>query len=140
MTEPSDSADELTPLRRAFVAVEMLQTKLARLEAARTEPLAIIGLGCRFPGGAADPERFWRLLRDGVDAVTEVPRDRWNGDELYDPDPAAPGKTSTRCGAFIDDVYNPPVGAGAFYLVAGRPGPLHSRSTSTAPITSRYSR
>ena len=104
MTEPSDSADELTPLRRAFVAVEMLQTKLARLEAARTEPLAIIGLGCRFPGGAADPERFWRLLRDGVDAVTEVPRDRWNGDELYDPDPAAPGKTSTRCGAFIDDV------------------------------------
>ena len=104
MTEPRDSPDELSPLRRAFVAVEMLQAKLARLEAARVEPLAIIGMGCRFPGGAVDPESFWRLLRDGVDAVSEVPRDRWDADAFYDPDPAAPGKTSTRCGGFIKDV------------------------------------
>ena len=104
MTEPRDVGKELSPLRRAFVAVETLQAKLARLEGARTEPLAIIGVGCRFPGGSVDPERFWRLLRDGVDAVSEVPRDRWDVDAVYDRDPDAPGKASTRWGAFIDDV------------------------------------
>ena len=42
------------------------------------EPIAVVGIGCRFPGRANDPETFWRLLEDGVDAVTEIPRDRWN--------------------------------------------------------------
>src|SRR5690349_24084439 len=103
MTEPK-VADELTPLRRAFVAIEAMQAKIARLEGARREPIAIIGLGCRFPGGAIDPESFWRLLHDGVDAVREVPRDRWDAEALYDPDPAAPGRTATRWGAFLERV------------------------------------
>jgi acyl transferase domain-containing protein/acyl carrier protein len=68
------------------------------------EPIAIIGIGCRFPGGARDPDAFWRLLRDGVDAVAEVPGDRWDVDACFDPDPRAPGKTVSRWGSFLDEV------------------------------------
>jgi acyl transferase domain-containing protein/NADPH:quinone reductase-like Zn-dependent oxidoreductase/acyl carrier protein/SAM-dependent methyltransferase len=72
--------------------------------ATEPEPIAVIGLGCRFPGGATDPESFWRLLRDGVDAITEIPRDRWDIDAYYDPLPDAPGKMYTRHGGFLEDV------------------------------------
>ncbi len=68
------------------------------------EPVAIVGIGCRFPGGAADPDAFWRLIADGRDAVTEVPPDRWDADALWDPDPAAPGRIHSRWGAFLDDI------------------------------------
>ena len=104
MTEPVDPVGDLSPLRRAFVALEEMQAKLTRVEGARTEPLAVIGIGCRFPAGANDPEAFWRLLRDGVDAISEVPRERWDVDACYDPDPATPGRTATRWGAFIENV------------------------------------
>ncbi len=104
MTQPTDGPAALSPLRRAFIALEEMQAKVARLEGARTEPLAVIGMGCRFPGGATDPAAFWLLLRDGVDAVTEVPRDRWDVDAYYDPDVTTPGRTATRRGAFIEHV------------------------------------
>ena len=104
MTKPVDPVGDLSPLRRAFVALEEMQAKLTRVERARTEPLAVIGIGCRFPAGANDPEAFWRLLRDGVDAISEVPRERWDVDACYDPDPATPGRTATRWGAFIENV------------------------------------
>jgi len=68
-----------------------------------TEPIAVIGLGCRFPG-VADPAAFWRLLRDGVDAIKEVPADRWDLEMFYDSDPEAPGKMYTRWGGFIENV------------------------------------
>jgi phthiocerol/phenolphthiocerol synthesis type-I polyketide synthase C len=68
------------------------------------EPVAIIGIGCRFPGGADGPDSFWRLLCEGRDAVTEVPADRWDAEEFLDDDPAAPGKTTTRWGGFVRDV------------------------------------
>lgn len=67
------------------------------------EPVAIVGIGCRFPG-ANGPDAFWRLLADGVDAIREVPPDRWSLDELHDDDPAAPGKMNTRWGGFLNDV------------------------------------
>jgi acyl transferase domain-containing protein/acyl-CoA synthetase (AMP-forming)/AMP-acid ligase II/acyl carrier protein len=67
------------------------------------EPVAVIGIGCRFPG-AGDPAVFWRLLRDGVDAVTEVPASRWDLRTLYDPDPAAPGRMSSRWGGFLERI------------------------------------
>ena len=76
----------------------------AREPAAADEPVAIIGVGCRFPGGARDPDAFWALLHGGVDAICEVPRDRWDIDALYDPDPDAPGKMNSRWGGFIADV------------------------------------
>lgn len=68
------------------------------------EPIAIVGVACRFPGGSNTPEDFWDLLADGIDAVTEIPGDRWNVNRYYDPDPEAPGKMYTRQGAFIDAV------------------------------------
>ncbi|WP_275902333.1 type I polyketide synthase, partial [Myxococcus vastator] len=68
------------------------------------EPIAIIGMACRFPGDADTPEAYWRLLRDGVDATTEVPADRWDVDALFDVDPEAPGKVYMRKGGFLRDV------------------------------------
>ncbi len=68
------------------------------------EPIAVVGVGCRFPGGADDPEAYWNLLMDGQDAITEVPADRWDIDALYDPDFQVPGKMSTRWGGFLDKI------------------------------------
>jgi acyl transferase domain-containing protein/NAD(P)-dependent dehydrogenase (short-subunit alcohol dehydrogenase family)/acyl carrier protein len=76
----------------------------ADLAAVRAEPIAIVGMGCRFPGGSDDPEAFWKMLSDGVDAIREVPPDRWDWREYYDPNPAAPGKMTTRWGGFISSV------------------------------------
>jgi myxalamid-type polyketide synthase MxaB len=72
------------------------------------EPIAIIGIACRFPG-ADGPAAFWRLLCDGRDVTREVPPGRWDADALYDPDPAAPGKAVTRRGGFLDavDLFDP---------------------------------
>ncbi|MEQ1862869.1 MAG: beta-ketoacyl synthase N-terminal-like domain-containing protein, partial [Chthoniobacteraceae bacterium] len=59
-------------------------------------------MACRFPGGANDPAAFWKLLCDGVDAITEVPETRWNADRFHHPNAAAPGRTVTRRGGFVD--------------------------------------
>ena len=67
------------------------------------EPIAIIGIGCRFPG-ANSPEAFWQLLRNGVDAITEIPSNRWDLRELYDPNLDIPGKMNSRCGGFLPQV------------------------------------
>jgi acyl transferase domain-containing protein/acyl carrier protein len=72
--------------------------------AATDEPIAIVGAGCRYPGGVTDLESFWRLLDDGVDAISEVPPSRWDADALYDPDPDAIGKITTRRGGFVGDI------------------------------------
>ncbi|OMC04438.1 polyketide synthase [Mycobacterium sp. NS-7484] len=72
--------------------------------ASRTDdPIAIIAVSCRFPG-APNPEAFWDVLSGGVDAIREVPEDRFDIDEFYDPDPDAPGKTYTRFGGFLDGI------------------------------------
>ena len=68
------------------------------------DPIAIIGIGCRFPGGANDPKAFWDLLCNSTDAITEVPAERWNADAFYDADPMEPGKMYTRWGGFVDRV------------------------------------
>src|SRR6185503_5858331 len=68
-----------------------------------SEPIAIIGIGCRFPG-ADSPQAFWSLLREGVDAISEVPPERWNLKDFYDPDPAMPGKMNTRWGGFLKNI------------------------------------
>ena len=69
--------------------------------ASSDEPIAIVGMGCRYPGGITDPDSFWTLLEGGVDAITEVPPERWDIDALYDPDPDARGKMVTRSGGFL---------------------------------------
>ncbi|HKV37012.1 MAG TPA: type I polyketide synthase, partial [Pyrinomonadaceae bacterium] len=68
-----------------------------------TEPIAIIGMACRFPG-ANNPAELWQLLRGGVDAVTEIPADRWNADRFYDEDASVPGKMNTRWGGFLERI------------------------------------
>jgi acyl transferase domain-containing protein/NADPH:quinone reductase-like Zn-dependent oxidoreductase/SAM-dependent methyltransferase/aryl carrier-like protein len=68
------------------------------------EPIAIIGIGCRFPGDANDPASFWRLLSTGVDAITEIPEDRWSIEHNYHPVPGVPGKTYARWGGFIKGI------------------------------------
>ena len=67
------------------------------------EPIAIIGIGCRFPQ-TQNPEQFWHLLRNGVDAISEVPPQRWNAEALYDPQPGKSGKMSTKWGGFLEQV------------------------------------
>ncbi|MDA2893503.1 type I polyketide synthase [Mycolicibacterium sp. BiH015] len=71
---------------------------------AGAEPIAVVGIGCRFPGGATNPENYWKLLESGTNAVTEVPADRWDGDAYYDPDVTAPGRMPSKWGAYIDDM------------------------------------
>jgi acyl transferase domain-containing protein/D-arabinose 1-dehydrogenase-like Zn-dependent alcohol dehydrogenase/acyl carrier protein len=67
------------------------------------EPIAIVAVSCRFPG-APNPEAFWELLSEGLDAIGEVPEDRFDINEFYDPDPEAAGKTYTRYGGFLDGI------------------------------------
>src|SRR5690348_13848296 len=56
------------------------------------DSIAVIGIGCRFPGASDGPEAFWKMLRGAVDAISEVPPDRWEVDEFFDPTPQTPGK------------------------------------------------
>jgi len=65
------------------------------------EQIAIVGVGCRFPG-ADDVSEFWRVLSKGENHVIEVPKSRWNVDAFYDPDPSAPGKTYVRHAGFVN--------------------------------------
>jgi acyl transferase domain-containing protein/SAM-dependent methyltransferase len=90
--------------KQALVELKRMQAKLDAAEHARTESIAICGMGLRFPGGVNDANSYWQLLSGSVDAITEIPPSRWDVDELYDPDPAAPGKMYSRHGGFIDDV------------------------------------
>jgi myxalamid-type polyketide synthase MxaB len=91
-------------LIRAYQALEKMQARLETLERAKTDPIAIIGMGCRFPGHSDDPDSFWQMLTNGTDAITEVPKNRWNIDDYYDPDPDKPGKIYTRYGGFLEDI------------------------------------
>src|SRR5712691_4024156 len=68
------------------------------------EPIAIICMGCRFPGNANSVQAFWEMLLAGVDAVGEIPEERWDSREYYHPDPTQPGKMYTRSGAFLQHI------------------------------------
>jgi acyl transferase domain-containing protein/aryl carrier-like protein len=103
MNRPNDPTDYAPLLREALEELKRLGAELDREQARRTEPIAVVGLGCRFPG-ASDPDAYWELLRSGRDAITSVPADRWDADALLDPDPDAPGKIVTREGGFCDAV------------------------------------
>ena len=77
--------------------------KEKRTETGAADPIAIVGIGCRFPG-AAGLDEFWTLLRDGVDAISEIPRERWDIGALYDPLPGTTARMSTRWGGFLPGI------------------------------------
>src|SRR5689334_18069602 len=99
MTDFLDRISALSPKRLALLALEQHD----ELESYRA-PIAVVGIGCRFPGGVDSPDAYWKLLREGRDAIREVPRDRWNIGEYYHPDPDEPGRISARSGGFLDSI------------------------------------
>ncbi|MBV9878398.1 MAG: type I polyketide synthase [Verrucomicrobia bacterium] len=120
MLDPNTIATEKgtrkTVMREALEAIESLQARLDRVERARTEPIAIVGLSCRFPGSES-PEAFWRLLSSGTDAVKEVPRDRWDRVPPDSAETPVPGKTQKDYGGFLDHIDRFDA---AFFGISGR--------------------
>jgi len=105
MTPGSNTADGYHRLLQdALVKIRNLRAEVAALQRGVPEPIAIVGAGCRFPGGVRSPEDYWRLLESGRDAITRIPEDRWDADAFYDPDPAAPGKMYVREGGFLEAI------------------------------------
>lgn len=100
MSTPAEDPAKAASLR-ILRALDEAAAKLEAVERAHTAPIAVIGVGCRLPGGVRNAADFWRLLHSGIDATSEVPPDRWDVDELYDPDPEKPGKICSRRGGFL---------------------------------------
>ena len=102
----TNSPDNLSPTKRALLAIQDLQAKLDAIEQARHEPIAIVGMSCRLPGDVETPEAFWTLLERQVDAISEVPGDRWPIDAYHNADLDAPGKMISRYGGFVPHLYD----------------------------------
>ena len=97
-------SDQLSTSQRLLNALKQARQQLETVEQQTNEPIAIVGMGCRFPGGANDPDAYWHLLSQGVDAIAEIPQQRWNVEAYYDRNPEAKGKMYTRYGGFIENV------------------------------------
>lgn len=91
--------------QKALLAVKAMKQKLEDVQKRKTEPLAVIGMSCRLPGGINSPEEFWQLLVEKKDAITDIPKDRWNLQDYFDEDPAEPGKLYVKQGGFVEGPY-----------------------------------
>lgn len=100
MSEILKRLARITPIQLAY----SVRKTEAQLALASAEPIAVVGMGCRFPGHASDPKSYWELLRSGTDAITEIPHDRWHLEDFFDPDPEAHGKMYSRHGGFVERV------------------------------------
>ena len=93
---------ELTPLQRAFLALEETRAELAAVEAQQREPIAVVGIGCRFPGGISGPADYWSLLNDARSGVRTVPASRWDHTPFFDTNSDRPGTTYAQHAGFLD--------------------------------------
>lgn len=99
----ADESDDQTRERKTLASILALKSQLDRLQARAEEPIAIVGLSCRYPGGDG-LDGFWKVLDEGRDTTTEVPIDRWDIADYYDANMEKPGKMNTRRGAFVPDI------------------------------------
>jgi len=100
--EEDESRQYRQLMAEALTELESLHAQLDGYRRASSEPIAVVGMGCRFPAGANSPEEFWSLLRDGVDAMREIPPQRWDVGVYYAADADAPGKVYCRQAALVD--------------------------------------
>lgn len=96
--DKESSGDQLSPTQRAIVAMKTMGNKLAAFERAKHEPIAIIGMGCRLPGGGTSPEAFFHALEQGVDGISKIPPERWSAEAI------ANGKPETRWAGLLSSV------------------------------------
>ncbi len=96
-----NQSNESQVLKKTYIALKKTQKRVEELENAQREPLAIIGMACRFPGGGNTPEAFWDLLKNGVDASSEIPEERWKSQTFYHPEPDTPGTTHAHRANFL---------------------------------------
>ncbi len=111
--------ENLSPAKRALIEIRELRAQLKAARQRREAPVAIVGMGCRYPGAQSTGE-FWDLLVSGRDAITETPRSRWDADAVYDSDPAAPGKMVSRRGGYLPRIEEFDA---AFFGIAPREAP-----------------
>src|SRR5688572_25470224 len=89
-------------LERVTSALRQTRERLREVEEKWQEPIAVVAMACRYPGGVQNPEELWELLQNGQDAISTFPEGRgWEVGELYDPDPGAKGKSYAREGGFL---------------------------------------
>jgi phthiocerol/phenolphthiocerol synthesis type-I polyketide synthase C len=113
-----------TPDRRAIITealhkIDDLTARLQIAEKAGTEPIAVVGMGCRLPGGIDSPEQFWELLRDGRSGIVRVPEERWDADALFTEDHTVPGTICNREGGFLS-TWQPPEFDAEFFAIPPR--------------------
>ncbi len=130
MNAERSEAGMLSPVKRALVEIRQLKERVAQLESGLREPIAIIGLGLRFPGGVVDATSFEQLLWSGTDAVTAIPPERWSLDDFYAADPDEPGRMTTRFGALLGG--SGPLRRGVLRHLAARGGDDGSAAAAAA--------